>query len=122
MTGRLSEVRYGNICVLTGAYTFRCTAINRVVRTYSKSQMDFPCICRLGISSQLNCIVRAIRLIMCLAAGNIAIRKGTALRHVRHVFESNVPAFHLNQIRVQLAQVYDIADSSAVTKEKCSTG
>ena len=116
------ERGYGYICVLTGVDTFRCFAINSPVRTYSKSQMDLALISGRGIGIQNNCIVRAIRLIMWRAAGNIAIRKRTALRHVRHVLESNVPAFHFNNIRIQLAQVYDIADPCTVFFEKRTTG
>ena len=84
--------------------------------------MDLAFISSLVIGSQRNCIAIAIRLIMCRAAGNIAIRKRTSLRHVRHVFKGNVLSFHLNQIRVQLTQVYDITDSRTAINENCSTG
>ena len=101
MTGRLSEVRYGNICVLACAYTFCCTAIKSSVYTDSKTQMDFPFISSLVINSQRNTAVSRFK--MCFTTGNIAIFKRTALRHIRHILESNVLAFHLDQIRVQLA-------------------
>ena len=101
MTGRLSEVRYGNICVLACAYTFCCTAIKSSVYTYSKTQMDFPFISSLVINSQRNTAVSRFK--MCFTTGNIAIFKRTAFRHIRHILESNVLAFHLDQIRVQLA-------------------